>query len=145
MVQGLPENPRKLKICIIMHKLCKLRIFKKCLEITFVGMSDVSEHFYYFTYNFFRDFFSIIHKIWKNAFFQKCQKQLLLAFQMILIIFNFFSPTIFQDKNLSIMHKICIFPKCLKTTFVGISDDSEQFIFIFHLQFFRDFEKFVNF
>ena len=36
--------------------------------------------------------------------------------------------------------KICIFKKCLKTTFVGISDDSEHISF-FYLNFFRDLEK----
>ena len=49
------KNSRKFKICIIMHKYAKYAFFYKCLKITFLGISDDSEHFCFFHLTFFLD------------------------------------------------------------------------------------------
>ena len=43
------KNSRKFKICIIMHKICILCIFLKMPKNTFLGISDDSEHFSFFS------------------------------------------------------------------------------------------------
>ena len=68
-------------------------------------------------------------------FSKSAPKQLLLAFQMILSILYFFHLQYFRTKNCQLCIKYAFLSKCRKTTFVGISDDSEHF-FIFSPAFF---------
>ena len=117
----------KFKICIICIKYAKYAFFQKWLKITFLGISDDSEHFWNFS--FFLTEKNVLEKFHTPP--PKVKMELTVQWYLLIkVLTRGTHYDILEMQNMHNMHKICkicIFQKWLKITFLGISDDSEHF------------------